>query len=132
MPGTAFSSRKSGRFLTTAVLLFGSSVLFAQAGKLTASEARDHIGEHATVCGKVVSSRYASSTRGQPTFLDLDKPYPSKLFTILIWGENRAKFGAPENEYRDKRVCATGVITEYRGAPEIVVSAPSQLSTDKN
>jgi hypothetical protein len=101
-----------------------------QAKKLTASEARDHIGERAMVCGKVVSSRYASSTRGAPTFLDLDKPYPNNLFTIVIWGENRAKFGAPEETYRDKSVCVTGNITSYRSSPEIVASDPSQIVVD--
>jgi hypothetical protein len=45
--------------------------------KLTAAEAKDHVGETATVCGSVVSTRYASSTKGQPTFLNLDKPYPN-------------------------------------------------------
>jgi hypothetical protein len=114
------------------VLLLGlclciTAATFGQSKKLTASEARDHIGESATVCGKVVSSRYASKTRGAPTFLDLDKPYPNSLFTILIWGENRAKFGAPEETYRDKGICVTGNITSYRGSPEIVASDPSQI-----
>src|SRR3984893_14503577 len=83
--------------------------------KLSASEAKDHVGEVATVCGDVVSSHYAPSTKGQPTFLNLDKPYPNPIFTILIWGNSRSKFGTPENDYKGKHVCATGKITEYRG-----------------
>jgi site-specific recombinase XerD len=46
--------------------------------KLTAAEAKDHVGETATVCGSVVSTRYATGTKGQPTFLNLDKPYPNQ------------------------------------------------------
>jgi hypothetical protein len=61
--------------------------------KLTAAEAGQHVGETATVCGVVASGRYAERTRGRPTFLNLDKPYPDQVFTILILGENRAKFG---------------------------------------
>jgi hypothetical protein len=80
---------------------------------LTASEARAHVGESATVCGEVVSTRFASSTKGRPTFLNLDKPYPGQIFTIVIWGEDRAKFGAPEET--------------YRGTPEIIASDPKQL-----
>jgi hypothetical protein len=95
--------------------------------KLTATEAKDHIGETATVCGQVASTRFASSTKGRPTFLNLDKPYPDQIFTALIWGENRAKFGKPEDDYKDKHICVTGKITEYRGAPEIVVSEPEQV-----
>jgi hypothetical protein len=99
--------------------------------KLTAVEAKDHIGEQATVCGKVAGTRYAVTTRRKPTFLDLDKPYPSQIFTVLIWGENREKFGAPEENYRDEQVCVMGKITEYRGAPEIVVSNPQNIKAQK-
>jgi len=110
-------------------LLLVSSVLSQR--KLSTSEARDHIGEQATVCGKVASTRYAATTRGKPTFLNLDKPYPNQIFTVLIWGENREKFGAPEEKYRDKHICVTGKITEYRGAPEIVVSDPQNIEQQK-
>jgi len=34
-----------------------------QVKKLTAPEAKDHIGEQATVFGKVASTRYAATTR---------------------------------------------------------------------
>jgi DNA/RNA endonuclease YhcR with UshA esterase domain len=95
--------------------------------KLSTSEAKDHVGEVATVCGEVASTHYAPSTKGQPTFLNLDKPYPNPVFTILIWGSNRGKFGTPENEFKGKRVCATGKITEYRGTPEIVAESPGQI-----
>jgi DNA/RNA endonuclease YhcR with UshA esterase domain len=95
--------------------------------KLTANEAKEHFGETATVCGAVVSARYADATKGQPTFLNLDKPYPSQVFTIVIWGENRSKFGKPENDYNGKRICVTGKITAYAGLPEIVAEAPKQL-----
>ena len=95
--------------------------------KLSASDAKDHIGETATVCGTVASTRYAPSSKGQPTFLNLDEPYPRQIFTILIWGSNRSKFGAPDVDYRNKQVCATGKITEYRGTPEIVADDPGQI-----
>lgn len=110
---------------------YGVSVRSQQAKKLSASEAKDHIGEQATVCGKVASARYSATTRGKPTFLNLDKLYPNQIFTALIWGENRGKFGTPEETYRDKQVCVTGKITEYRGAPEIVVSDPHGIELQK-
>src|ERR1700688_1701571 len=110
---------------------FGINALSPQVKKLTAVEAKDHIGEQATVCGKVASSRYAATTRGKPTFLNLDKPYPNPIFTALIWGGDREKFGTPEEKFRDKQVCVTGKITEYRGAPEIVVSDPQSIEVQK-
>lgn len=96
--------------------------------KLSSSEAKDHYAETATVCGEVVSTRYAESSKGQPTFLNLDKPYPNQIFTIVIWGENRHKFGKPEDAYKDERVCVTGKITAYDGLPEIVVTEPKQIA----
>lgn len=99
--------------------------------KLPAIEAKNHIGEEATVCGKVVTTRYAATTRGRPTFLSLDKPYPGQVLTVLIWGENREKFGTPEEKYRDQKVCVAGKITEYRGTPEMVVSDPKDIELQK-
>jgi hypothetical protein len=114
-----------------AIGLLGASVTISgQSKKLTTTEAKDHIGEQATVCGRVASGRYAATTRGKPTFLDLDKPYPGQPFTVLIWGENRAKFGAPEETYRNKNICVTARIQSYRGEPEIIASDPAQLSAD--
>ena len=103
----------------------------AQTKRITAAEAKDHIGDRATVCGKVASTHYAKSSRGEPTFLNLDEPYPKEIFTILIWGSDRGKFGTPESEYKSLQVCVTGKITSYRGVPEIVASEHGQIEIQK-
>jgi hypothetical protein len=95
---------------------------------LAAQDAADHIGEVATVCGTVASTNFATRSKGQPTYLNLDRPYPNQVFTILIWGSDRPKFGTPETTLMGKRVCATGAIKEYRGKPEIVATDPRQLT----
>ena len=116
-----------------AVFLFAgltfSVCLFAQK-KLAPSEAKEHFGEAATVCGEVVSTRFAESSSGKPTFLNLDKPYPNQIFTAVIWGENRGKFGKPEDDYKGKQICVSGKITAYAGQPEIVVTDPKQISVE--
>lgn len=93
----------------------------------TAAEAQQHIGERATVCGEVASTHYAARSRGNPTFINLDKPYPSEVFTLLIWGADRPKFGEPEETYRNKHICVTGQIGEYKGTPQVVAHDPSQV-----
>ena len=103
----------------------------AQTKRITAAEAKDHIGDRATVCGRVASTHYAKSSRGEPTFLNLDEPYPKEIFTILIWGSDRGKFGTPESEYKSLQVCVTGKITSYRGVPEIVASEHGQIEIQK-
>jgi hypothetical protein len=103
----------------------------AQTKKITAAEAKDHIGDRATVCGKVASTHYAKNSKGEPTFLNLDEPYPKEIFTILIWGSDRGKFGTPESEYKSLQVCVTGKITTYRGVPEIVANEREQIEIHK-
>jgi hypothetical protein len=83
------------------------------------------------VCGKVASTHFASKSKGEPTFLNLDDPYPKEVFTILIWGGDRAKFGTPETKYKDARVCVTGKITSHRDKPEIIANQPSQIAQEK-
>ncbi len=99
----------------------------SHAATLTAAQAKDHVEENATVCGVVVDTKFAARTKGQPTFLNLDKPYPEHIFTALIWGSDRPKFGQPEATYKGKHICVTGTIEAYRGVPEIVVTDPGQL-----
>lgn len=106
-------------------LLLGGDAFGAET--ISASEAAKHIGETATVCGLVASDKYSPKTRGQPTFLNLDKPYPGQIFTAVIWGSDRPKFGQPEITYHGKNVCVTGKIKEYRGIPEIILYNPDQL-----
>ncbi len=94
---------------------------------ISAAEAKNHVGERATVCGEVVSTHNAPRSRGNPTFINLDKPYPNQIFTVLIWGSDRPKFGNPEEKYGSKHICVTGMITEYRGMPEVAAYDPSQV-----
>ncbi|HYL86078.1 MAG TPA: DNA-binding protein [Candidatus Angelobacter sp.] len=115
------------------VLLFFLAALAGTASaqkKLTASEAKEHFGEVATVCGDVVSARYANTSRGEPTFLNLDRAYPNQIFTVVIWGNNRSKFGIPEETYKGKHICVSGKITAYDGLPEIVAEDSQQIKLD--
>ncbi len=98
---------------------------------ITPDKAKEHIGETATVCGKVASTRYAAPLRGSPTFLNLDRPYPHHVFTVVIWGEDRSKFDKPEVTYRGQLICVTGKIGSYRGVPQIVVRDPKQIEVRK-
>jgi hypothetical protein len=62
--------------------------VYFRRAKLSAQEAGQHVGEQATVCGAVVSAHYATRSKGRPTFLNFDEPYPNPVFTVLIWGED--------------------------------------------
>jgi hypothetical protein len=110
------------------VISFLAALALAQdATRLTAAEAQNHVGENATVCGKVASTYYAATKGRRPTFLNIDKPYPYEIFTVLIWGSDRLRFDTPEERYKDKSICATGKISSYRGVPQIIARDPEQI-----
>jgi len=94
----------------------------------TAQDAVSHIGEIGTVCGLVVSSKFAMRSKGQLTFLNLDRPYPNHIFTVVIWGKDRVKFGRPDLTFAGKRICVWGLIADYEGRPEMMATDPAQIT----
>jgi hypothetical protein len=65
------------------------------------SEAKAHIGETNTVCGLVTGGRWLESSKGKPTFLNFEKPYPDHTFTVVIFETDRAKFENPPETWFD-------------------------------
>jgi len=107
--------------------LFVVTSVFA-ASNISPEDAINHIGEEATVCGTVASTKYATRSNKQPTFLNLNRPFPNHIFTVLIWGSDRSKFSnPPEVYYNNKKICVSGKIIQYKGTPEIIVMNPSQI-----
>ncbi len=109
------------------VALLWAAIAYAQS-PISASEAKNHVGERATVCGRVASAHYAMKSSGSPTFINLDRAYPNPIFTIVIWGSDRQKFGDPETSFSGKSVCVNGEITLYRGAAQTTIHDPSQIT----
>jgi len=97
-----------------------------QAQTLTAAQAKAHEGESATVCGKVASEHTWTRSRGEPNFINLDAAYPNQVFTVLVWEDDRENVGTLP--LTGSHVCATGLIQDYRGVPEIVVRNSKQFS----
>ncbi len=102
--------------LATVVIFFLLGALGFTQNSISPSEAKSHVGERATVCGLVVGTHYAAQSRGNPTFINLDKPYPNQIFTVLIWGSERPKCGDPAGMCQMKHICATGKISDYKRA----------------
>lgn len=117
---------KSLRIVSAAGFFLSVALLPLIAQTITAADAKNHIGEKETVCGKIASERTVSSSRGEPTFMNLDAVYPHQVFTILIWGDDRKNIGELPPE--GSRVCATGLVQDYHGVPEIVVRSSGQLT----
>jgi hypothetical protein len=132
---------KSFRTLVAGFLL-SIALISAIAQTIPSTDAKNHIGERTTVCGLVVNKHVASQSQGRPTFIDLDKSYPSQSFTVLVWEHDKAAVGTlPSNGH----LCVTGTIIQYRNGTEIVLhnaaswyvpkeqfTQPPQLSNDRH
>jgi hypothetical protein len=113
---------------TTAPVPVQQTVQLKPGATFTAAEAKDHTGEKITVCDKVFGTRFLENSDGQPSFLNLGAAYPNSPFTIVIFGNDRANFKEkPELFYNNKKVCATGLIKEYNGKPEMILSNESEI-----
>jgi DNA/RNA endonuclease YhcR with UshA esterase domain len=97
---------------------------------ISPTDAVANVGRTATVCGMVASADYEIGTRANPTFLTVvnpDQPSPDRTLTAVIFGHDRAKFGAPEMTMQGQRICVTGHISFFRGRPEMILSTPKQV-----
>jgi len=98
--------------------------------RLTAADAKNHVGEMATVCGKVVNTKipkYGLAGHGKPITFDLDKPEPNPVFYFIVFGEKKPTEVAAT--YSDKSVCVTGKIDTTAGVPFILTTERSQIKT---
>ena len=94
-------------------------------GAVSWQKASRYVGRIATIRGPVVSTKYASSSNGSPTFLNIGADYPSsRRFTVVI----RARFGVPERRYRGHTICVRGLVDSYDGVPEIEATSPGQIA----
>jgi hypothetical protein len=111
-------------------LLMVSGLRGSEQVKIATAEAKAHVGETVTVCGKVVGTRitkYVLTTRGHPIVLNLDQPEPNPVFLILTWPSELTKPDQFEESYQGKQVCVTGKIVKGRGVPQIIKPDSSQI-----
>jgi len=120
------------KLIRLAGLCLGAWLAVSLSAKDTATypsaAAKAHVGEYATVVGKV--SGVHVTGKGD-TFVNLGAPYPDHDFTAVIFAADADKFGDLE-PLEGQTVSVTGTIKEFKGKPEIIVSAPELLKTKPN
>jgi hypothetical protein len=111
--------------LLAVALAAASSPAAAQSiGSLAAT---NHVGESMTVCGRVAS---ATVIPQQSMLLAFDQPYPSQLFSVLIPGEDRAKFNGRETTLIGRRMCGSGLIKLAQGRAQMTLKDPTRLTPE--
>jgi hypothetical protein len=97
--------------------------------RIRASEAGAHVGEYAEVCGVIADTNYARRSRGSPTYLNFDKPYPESEFTAIVWGKDRKHFAVKPETLLNHKACVYGKIETYKGKPQIILVRPEQIAS---
>jgi len=108
-----------------ASLIFSASIalILAQDGALKADQAEAHIGETATVEGKVSIHK----TQAGETYLDIGGTGTAAPFSAYVSRWNSVHFKNVD-KLDGKKVEITGQISTFRGKPEIFLTDPGQIS----
>ncbi len=86
-------------------------------------DAGQYVGRLVTVEGEVV----ATYNSGKVCHLNFHQDY-RKYFSVAIFSQDFGKFPPrPEDYYKRRRVRVTGIVKEYKGAPEIIANDPGQI-----
>jgi hypothetical protein len=107
-------------------LAFAQGARNATPPRVTPADAKNHIGDTATVCGKVVDAKIDDpgiGGRGKPVSFYLDQPRPNPVFYFVTFG---AQPGGPQEAiaaYQGKRVCVTGKITATPAGEPFIMAA---------
>ena len=109
-------------FLSFGLFLVISGIACAQK-RYPATEAENHVGEYATIVGKVYE---VFGSRKGTIFLDIGGRYPNNPFSAVIFSRDASKFGNVR-VYQGKTVEITGRIQKYRGTAEIILNDPEQI-----
>ncbi|MEP6514302.1 MAG: hypothetical protein ABJA79_10550 [Parafilimonas sp.] len=92
--------------------------------KISVDSVSSHIGESVQVCSKV----YGVKSLEKVTFINLGASYPHSPLIIVIFAKDIGNFKEPiERLYDNKEICITGILKEYKGKAEIVVSKPDEI-----
>ena len=98
------------------LLAFAQGAKTATPPRYTTAEAKNHIGELATVCGTAVDSKVGDpglAGHGKPITIDLDEPQPKPVFYFVTFGAKPGGFKEAQETiaaFQGKQVCVTGNI----------------------
>ena len=103
-----------------------ATIVCCQAAPILVEEAKDHIGEDASVRGLV--EQVSFSKKGN-AFLNFGGRYPQQVFTGFVPAQSVAAVGGQEflESLSGNPITVTGKIELYKGRPEIVISSSAQI-----
>jgi DNA/RNA endonuclease YhcR with UshA esterase domain len=116
------------KYIKLSVILFISFLSTRSIAQTTiaAKDAAKHLNEKVIVCDEIFGGKYLSGA--DITLIDVGGSHPNELLTLVIKGDDRKKFKTPPEEaFKEKKVCITGQVIDYKGKPEIIITDPEQI-----
>ncbi len=89
---------------------------FAQ-DTITTTKVNDYMDKEVCVLGKVVSFKLASEGKFT-NYINIDKPYPESVFTVVITNNYLEKLNIKIEDLKDKTIYIKGKITTYKNDPK--------------
>ena len=104
-------------FLLTSYLAKSQTLILAK-------DVSQYIGKNVTVCDSV----YGAKALDKLTLINIGGSYPKELLTVVVNKEDISKFSSePASMFLGNKVCVTGIISEFKGKFQIVVTEPKQI-----
>ncbi|MCX2574956.1 hypothetical protein [Pedobacter sandarakinus] len=111
------------KLLILVFAVFSSYLLKAQTLVLS-KDAKASVGKTVTICDSVYSTKGLENL----TLINLGGAFPKELITVVINKPDIGKFASePASMFLGNNICVTGVVTEYKGKFQIVVTEPKQI-----
>ncbi len=117
------------KILLTTVLLILSVNCFSQQDTITAVNAKDYMDKEVIVVGKVASFRLASNGK-YTNYINLEKPYPETIFTVVITNNYLQKLNIKIEDLKDKVIYIKGTVTTYKKDPKQIPQIFNPISIE--
>lgn len=121
-------------FKNTAILFWGFFIFFSFAGqeeKIEAFKSAFHVGKSVMACGTVMEIIEIKKVH----IINLDKKFPNQTLALVIFDKDYQNFLQKFHDLNiliGERVCARGIIEDYKDRLQIVIKNPQFLRLMKN
>ncbi|MDQ0639645.1 DNA/RNA endonuclease YhcR with UshA esterase domain [Pedobacter sp. W3I1] len=107
------------------LLLLIATAFYAKSQTLVlAKDAAQYVGKNVTICDSV----YSAKALDKLTLINLGGAYPKELITVIINKEDERKFPSePSSMFIGNKICVTGVVSDFKGKKQILVTDPKQI-----
>jgi hypothetical protein len=100
---------------------------------ISTAKVKEYMDKEVCVLGKVVSFKLASEGKFT-NYINIDKPYPESIFTVVITNTYLEKLNIKIEDLKDKNIYVKGKITTYKNDPKQIpqIFNPTSIAVKKD